>query len=52
MIQAIMDGEFKLLYEQLIYTNRGEQILESKYIPNLTQLIGRALIVFSCLGTS
>ncbi|ODM15752.1 hypothetical protein SI65_08986 [Aspergillus cristatus] len=28
MIQAIMDGEFKLLYEQLIYTNRGEQILE------------------------
>lgn len=34
IIQGIMDGTLTLVYEQLVYTNRGEQLLESKSAPH------------------
>lgn len=46
MIQAIMDGEFTLLYEQLIYTNRGEQLLESK-ITNSDSIMDKYSLLYS-----
>lgn len=33
MVDGILNNEMTLVYEQLIYTNNGEQILESVYLP-------------------
>jgi hypothetical protein len=44
MVQGIINGDLTLEYEQLVLTNRGEQILESMHYPFDTYHVPRIFL--------